>query len=204
MRLFKLGAQLCVLFGLCACAGPTTVISTDLTRVSGVYVIAYVDREDIRTRLEQRFVEELEQRGLRAVASQPDIASIKQASVRDMVQAANKHAVAAIIIVNRVAADGSGGVIRSDSRILPQDLPQDLAAYHQITSEEPDDYTRQEPVYAEANGFLVDGSRTRRFWTGTTWTLSGDDEVIISNVASTIAEELARVSREMRDYSRPM
>lgn len=196
MRLLLLLA----VFSLGACAGPATVISTDLTRVSGIYVIAYVDRTDIRTRLEQRFVEELEQRGVRAISSQPDIARIKQASVQDMVRAANRHAVAAIVVINRVAADGSGSVIRSDSRILPKDL----AAYYQITSPEPDDYTRQEPVYAEANGFLVDGSRTRRFWTGTTWTLSDDDEVVISNVASTIAEELARASREMRDYSRPM
>lgn len=197
MRIFSL---LVVVLALTACAGPTTVISTDLTRVSGVYVIAYVDREDIRTRLEQRFVTELEARGLRAVPSQPDLKTIKQASPREMVRAANQHDVAAIIIVNRVAADGSGGIIGSDKRILPADL----AAYHATTSTEADDYDRQDPVYAEANGFLVDGSKTRRFWTGTTWTLSDDEEVVIDNVASTIAEELARVSREMRDYARPM
>jgi hypothetical protein len=185
---------------LAGCTGPTQVISTDLTRVSGIYLIAYVDREDVRRRLEDAFVAELDERGRRAVPSYPDLRDIKQASVREMVAAANAHDLAAIVIVNRVSADGSGGIIESDKRILPEDLP----AYYANVRGEADNYGDDEPVYAEANGFLVDGSKTRRFWTGTTWTLADDEEAVIDTVAGTIAEELARVSREMRDYSRPM
>ena len=186
---------------LCACTGPTQVISTDLTRVSGVYLIAYVDREDIRVRLEDAFVMELTERGMRAVPSHPDLPDIKRASVRDMVRAANAREVAAIVVVNRVAADGSGGIIESEQRILPEDL----TAYHANVQGEADDYGEAEPIFAEANGFLVDGNKTRRFWTGTTWTLTADDEAaVIDDVASTIADELDRVRREMRDYSRPI
>jgi hypothetical protein len=189
-----------LMLALTSCTGPTQVISTDLTRVSGVYLIAYVDREDVRRRLEDAFVAQFDERGLRAVPSHPDLEDIKRARVRDMVQAANRHDVAAIVIVNRVAADGSGGIIESENRILPEDLP----AYYASVQGEADDYGNDEPIYAEANGFLVDGNKTRRFWTGTTWTLAEDEEVVIDNVAGTIAEELARVSREMRDYSRPI
>ncbi len=189
-----------LLLALAGCTGPTQVISTDLTRVSGIYLIAYVYREDVRRRLEDAFVAELDERGRRAVPSYPDLADIKRASVRDMVAAANGHDVAAIVIINRVAADGSGGIIESDKRILPEDLP----AYYANVRGEADDYGEDETIYAEANGFLVDGSKTRRFWTGTTWTLADDEDAVIDSVAGTIAEELARVSREMRDYSRPI
>ena len=182
------------------CQGPTQVISTDLTRVSGVYLIAYVDRPDIRLRLEDQFAAELSERDLRAVPSHPDLPDIKRASVAEMVAAANQHDVAAIIVVNRVAADGSGGIIDSPQRILPEDL----AAYHASVRGETDDYPESAPIYAEANGFLVDGRKTRRFWTGTSWTLAGDDQAVIDDVAGTIAAELERVQEEMRDYSRPI
>jgi len=189
-----------LLLALAGCQGPTQVISTDFTRVSGIYLIAYVDRADIRQRLENQFVAELTERGLRAVPSHPDLPEIKQASVADMVSAANGSNVAAIVLVNRVAADGSGGIIDSEQRILPEDL----SAYHSNVRSEPDDYPDEAPIYAEANGFLVDGKKTRRFWTGTTWTLAGDDQTIIDDVAATIAAELERVKEEMRDYSRPI
>ena len=197
---FSLAAAACTALLLTACQGPTQVISTDLTRVSGIYLIAYVDRPDIRIRLEDRFVAELDERGLRAVPSHPDLPDIKRASVTDMVAAANGHDVAAIVIVNRVEADGSGSIIDSERRVLPEDL----TAYHASVRGEADSYGDGAPIYAEANGFLVDGSKTRRFWTGTTWTLAGDDDAVIDRVAGTIAAELDRVQTEMRDYSRPI
>ena len=197
-RLFL--ALLTMLATASGCQGPTQVISTDLTRVSGIYLIAYVDRADIRRRLEDQFVAELARRNLRAVPSHPDLPEIKRASVADMVAAANTHDVAAIIVVNRVAADGSGGIIDSEQRILPEDL----SAYHASVRGEADEYPAAAPIYAEANGFLVDGRKTRRFWTGTSWTLAGDDQAVIEDVAGTIAAELERVQAEMRDYSRPI
>ena len=191
---------LALLTSLAGCTGPTQVISTDLTRVSGVYLIAYVDRADVRVRLEDQFVAELGERGLRAVPSHPDLPQVKRASVADMVTAANGHDVAAIIVVNRVQPDGSGGIIDSDRRVMPEDL----AAYHASVRGEADSYPDDAAIYAEANGFLVDGRKTRRFWTGTTWTLAGEDEAVVEEVAGTIATELERVQAEMRDYSRPI
>ena len=203
-RTFRLSGGVCLSLLLAmllgACQGPTQVISTDLTRVSGVYLIAYVDRPDIRVRLEDRFVAELDDRGLRAIPSHPDLPQIKRASVADMVSAANNHDVAAIVIVNRVEADGSGSIIDSKRRVLPEDL----TAYHESVRGEADSYSDGAPIYAEANGFLVDGRKTRRFWTGTTWTLAGDDDAVIERVASTIAAELDQAQNEMRDYSRPI
>ena len=184
------------------CGTTTQVISTDLTRVSGAYVIGYVDREDVRRRLETRFVEDLEAQGVRAVASSGDIEFIKRATTRDMVAAANRHDVAAIVIINRVAPDGSDSIIDSNQRIRPDDP--DLTAYLDRAREEADSYADSDPIFAEANAFLVDGGRTRRFWTGTTWTFEGEEDAVIGSISATIAEELARAAAEMRSYGRPM
>jgi len=184
------------------CTAPTQVISTDLTRQSGVYVIGHVDREDIRVKLEDRFVLDLAAHEIRGIASGQDIKLIKKATPSDMVRAANTHDVAAIVVINRVSGDGTDGVIKSERRITP-DNP-DLQAYYQATKGELDEYGNDEPIYAEVNAFLVDGNKTRRFWTGTTWTFQGDDDGVIGDISQTIAAELAKAAGELRSYGRPI
>lgn len=181
------------------CTAPTRVISTDLTRQSGIYVVGYVDRADIRAKLEDRFVADLGAEGMRAVASRGDIDRIKDAEVADLIAAANAHQVAAIAIVNRVAA---AGPIGAGQKIRPDDP--DLKAYYEATRRELDVYDRDDPVYAEVNAFLVDGSRTRRIWTGTSWTFEEDDDAVIASISRTIAAELAKAAAELRSYGRPM
>lgn len=180
----------------------TQVISTDLTRQSGVYVVGYVEREDIRAKVEDRFVTDLGRHEIRAVASRNDIGAIKQATPDDIVRAANEHAVVAILVVNRVSAAGDDSVIDSGRRIGPEDP--DLKAYFDATRAEIDSYGADDPVFAEVNAFFVDGSKTRRFWTGTSWTFQEDEDQVIDTISKTIAEEVARAARELRDYGRPI
>jgi hypothetical protein len=101
---------------LCSgCATSTQVISTDLTRQSGVYIIGYVDREEIRVLLEDRFVADLSEQNIRALPSHLDIKLIKKSSTADMVRAANAHDVVAIVIVNRVAPDAASSIANAKS-----------------------------------------------------------------------------------------
>jgi len=187
---------------LTACAGPTQVIDTDLTRVSGVYVIAYVDRPDLRERVERGFVHSLEQQGVRAVPSGPDLPDIKQASPAEILAAANRHRVAAVLIVNRLDPDGANSLVPEGPQISPRHP--DLRAYLQRTRQEADDYADQDPVFVEANAFLVDGNKSRRVWSGTSWTLLAGETDAIASVGDTIAEALAAAIREARDYGRPI
>lgn len=185
------------------CAARTDVISTDFTRQSGLYVVAFVDSPEIRTQLEDRFVQDLADQNIRAVASRTDIPDIKRARPADMVRAANRHDVVAIVIINRVARDGTGGIIQSDRRITPDDP--DLHAYYESTKDELDRYEGNEPVFAEVNAFFVDGNRTRRFWTGTTWAFDeGDPSAVFVGISKTIAAEMAKVRDDIRSYDRPM
>jgi hypothetical protein len=187
---------------LCGCAAPAKVISTDLTRVSGVYVVGYVEREDVRERLEDRFVADLASHGMRAIASRTDISAITRARVTDVIEAANGHQVAGIVLINRVDADGAATPGGMTGTIRPDDP--DLLAYLEATRQTLDVYGRDEPIYAVANAFLLDGSRTRRIWTGTSWTFADEDAAVIGSISSTIAAELAKAAQELRSYGRPM
>ncbi|MEZ5553342.1 MAG: hypothetical protein R3E82_20845 [Pseudomonadales bacterium] len=196
-------ALLIALLFISGCAARTDVISTDFTRQSGLYVVAFVDSPEVRAQLEDQFVRDLADQNIRGVASRTDIPDIKRARPSDMVRAANRHDVAAVVIINRVARDGTGGIIESDRRITP-DNP-DLHAYYEATKDELDLYQQNEPVFAEVNAFFVDGNRTRRFWTGTTWAFNeGDATAVIGGISKTIAAEMARVRDEIRSYDRPM
>lgn len=181
---------------------PTQVISTDLTRQSGVFVVGYVDREDIRAKLEDRFVADLGEQGITGIASRHDITQIKKASPAEIVRMANTHDVVAVLIINRVAGDGEDSIVQSERRIRPDDP--DLQAYFQETQAELDQFDAAEPIFAEVNAFFVDGNKTRRFWTGTTWTFQGEDDEVIGTISQTIATELAKVAGEMRSYGRPI
>ena len=204
MRKHPAAALIATLFAFLttSCASTTDVISTDLTRQSGIYVVGYVDREDIRAKLEDKFVADLEARSLRGVASRHDLPAIKRVKPADIVRAANAHQVAAIMIINRVQKDGSESIITSEQRIAPGNP--DLDAYYALTRQELDVYDENEPVFAEVNAFFVDGRKTRRFWTGSTWTFAGEDDQVIGNISETIATEMAKVAGEMRSYGRPM
>ena len=65
-----------------------------------------------------------------------------------------------------------------------------------------DVYGRDEPVFAEVNAFFVDGNKTRRFWTGTTWSFNVDNQGgAIEAISANIASELAKVRDEIRSYA---
>ena len=52
---------------------------------------------------------------------------------------------------------------------------------------------------------MLDGRKTRRFWTGTTWSFDVDNQGgAIAGISATIAAELAKVRDEIRSYERPM
>ncbi len=184
------------------CASTTKVISTDLTRQSGLYVVGYVDRDDIRAQLEDTFVRDLGDQGIRGVASRHDIKVIKSSSPSEIVRAANTHDVAAVVIINRVSRDGSDSIIQNDQSISPGDP--DLTSYYEATKDELDNYGNDEPIFAEVNAFFVDGNKTRRFWTGTTWTFEGEDDEVVNTISQTIAAELAKFAADFRSYGRPI
>ncbi len=191
-----------ILIALSACASTTNVIKTDLTVQRGVYVVGFIEREDIRRELEDRIVNNLATYEMIGFPSYLDIEKIKSTPIAQMVAAANSHRVAAVLIVNRVSRDGSDSIIASDKKIAPANP--DLQEYYESTRDELDIYGRDEAVFAEVNAFFIDGKKTRRFWTGTTWSFNIDNQGgAIEGMSATIAAELAKARDQIRSYTIP-
>ena len=193
---------LIILIVLSACAGTTNVIKTDLTVQRGVYIVGFIERQDIRRELEDRIVNDLATYEMIGIPSYLDIEKIKSTPIAQLVAAANSHNVAAVLIVNRVSRDGSNSIISSDRKIAP--VNPDLLQYYESTKDELDVYGRDEAVFAEVNAFFIDGKKTRRFWTGTTWSFNIDNEGgAIEGISATIAAELAKARDQIRSYTIP-
>ena len=187
---------------LSACAGTTNVIKTDLTVQRGVYIVGFIERQDIRRELEDRIVNDLATYEMIGIPSYLDIKKIKSTPIAQLAAAANSHSVAAVLIVNRVSRDGSDSIISSDRKIAP--VNPDLLQYYESTKDELDVYGRDEAVFAEVNAFFIDGKKTRRFWTGTTWSFNIDNEGgAIEGISATIAAELAKARDQIRTYTIP-
>ena len=192
----------CILIAmlLSGCATKPNVITTDLTKQAGLYVIGYIGRDDIRREMEDRLVADLANHQMVAYPSHADIDEIKQSKSADLVAAANARNVAVVLIVNRVDRDGSGSISANRERITPENP--DLQQYYDTTKDELDIYGNDEAVFAEVNAFFVDGNKTRRFWTGTSWSFNTDNQGgAIAGISETIAGELAKVRDEIRSYS---
>ncbi len=185
-----------ILIVLSACTTRTDVISTDLTKQQGLYVIGYIDRDDIRREVEDRLVADLATYEMVGFASHFDIEKIKTTTSANMVAAANARNVAVVLIVNRVSRDGSDSISVTRKRITPENP--DLQEYYAATRDELDVYGKDEAVFAEVNAFFVDGNKTRRFWTGTTWSFNVDNQGgAIAGISATIAAELAKVRNQI-------
>ena len=64
---------------------------------------------------------------------------------------------------------------------------------------------RAQPRISELNAFFIDGEKTRRFWTGTTWSFDVDNRGgAIAGISATIGAEVAKVRDELRSYERPL
>ena len=74
---------------IAACGTPTRVVSTDLRYQTGVYVVGYSPRADVRRDFEDKLVEDLDGRGMTAFASHQDIADITQSSAQEILRAAS-------------------------------------------------------------------------------------------------------------------
>ena len=193
---------LLILIMLSGCAGTTNVIKTDLTVQRGIYIVGFIERDDIRQQLENRIVNDLVNYEMIGIPSYLDIEEIKSTPITQLVTAANSHNVAAVLIVNRVSRDGSGSIISSDRKIAP--INPDLQQYYESTKDELDVYGRDEAVFAEVNAFFIDGKKTRRFWTGTTWSFNIDNQGgAIEGISATIAAELAKARDQIRTYTFP-
>lgn len=171
------------------CASSPTVFSTDLTRQTGVYVLGYTADSALRRAFEERLVADLEARGITAYASYVDLPDLAASNAGDVVREANRRDVVGVVLVNQASAEGSGSPVQNPARVTP--LHPDIQTFYRLSRDEMQDTREGSPVFAEVNLFLLDGSSTRLFWSGTTWTFQeGDRDQAIGQVSENIAEQM--------------
>jgi len=194
---------LACLAALAGCASKTEIFTTDLTRQAGLYVVGYTTNPDLRRVFEDRLVADLTARGMIAYASYGDVPDLAVTSADDIIAAANRRAVVGVVLVNQATAERSGSPVQNPARVTP--LHPDIQTFYRLSRDEMMDApSGSEPVFAEVNLFLVDGSSTRLLWSGTTWSFyEGTQSSAVSQVSETIAEQLRRARDEFTGGTGP-
>ncbi len=174
-----------------ACTSKPDVVSYDFANRSGVYVLGYTTNEGIRRAIENQLVEDIRGRDMTAFASYVDLPVIAGTTRDSVLDAANKHNMLAVLVVNQVEA-GEDGVIDNPLRVTPEHP--DLNAFYEYTRSVERNFDPGKVVFAEVNAFLIEGERGRLVWSGTTWSFNADGKGgAISGMSDNVAAELSEI-----------
>ncbi|MGI9327502.1 MAG: hypothetical protein ACR2PZ_19955 [Pseudomonadales bacterium] len=188
-----LGALVLALSG---CITKTDVIQSDLTRNEGAYVLVYSTIEPIRRSMEDQLVSDLADRNMLAYPSYPDFPDVRTTTRDSILTAANAKRTVVVLVVNQVTADNKG-VIQNPARISPNHP--DLKTFYNYTESVEQNFDPEQVVLAEVNAFLIDGRKTRLWWSGTTWSFKADGAgTALRGISQTIADELQKIRASVR------
>ncbi len=181
---------------LCACASAPDVIRTDFTKNEGVYIVGFTPNAAVRRQMEDQLVTDLHARNIVAHPSYADLPDISISSRNSVLQAANEKHTVAVLVINQVVADADGN-IDNPVRTSPDHL--NLQAFYNYSKSVEESYDSTQEVFAEVNAFLIDGDKTRLFWSGTTWSFQADGAGgAIRGISETIANEIEKIRDQMR------
>ena len=166
----------------------TEVIEIEITG-QGAYIVGYTDQSELRRAFEDQLVADLEKLDMRARASYPDFPSISGPSPEAVIQQAKDHGLAGIVIVNPVITDRAGPVT-DPRRVTPEH--RELRDFYGYTKGAiGHDYDPSREMFAEVNGYVINGDGTRLIWSGVTWTFKADGAgAAVSEVSKHIADNL--------------
>jgi hypothetical protein len=178
-----------------SCATQPDVTTYDFSKRAGLYVLGYTASEEVRQRVEQQLVADVEARGMTAWPSHVDLPVLRQTSRSTVLNAANAKQALAVLVVNQVVP-GEGGLIENPLRISPEHP--DLAAFYEYTKSVEREFDPNKEVFAEVNAFLIEGDRGRLVWSGTTWSFDADGKGgAIGGMSTNIADELEDIRRAL-------
>jgi hypothetical protein len=179
------------------CAGPT-ITSIDLSEHRGAYVVAYLADNTVRGAMERRLVADLAAQEINAWPSLDDIVDITRSSAALVLDDAVRHGAAAVLVLNLVNHDGSGGIVANPQRNSPEHP--DLQAMYQYSREHSTiAYDPGHEAIVEVNLFIAGGdSRGELFWSGTIWSFAADGSgAAMRDVSDQVALELAKARERL-------
>lgn len=173
------------------CTAKPEVISYDFSARTGVYILGFTTDEDIRRAIENQLVADLQARDMVAYPSYVDLPSLPRTNRDAVLKAANARQALAVLVINQVIP-GEDGVIDNPLRITTEHP--DLASFYEFTKSVERNFDPDKVVFAEVNAFLIEGTKTRLVWSGTTWSFNADGEGgAISGMSGNIADELGQI-----------
>jgi hypothetical protein len=194
----KLSALFALTLLMAGCAQPSRTEATvlDFSRASGVYVLAYSTDREMRMRFEDRLVQDLTARDIKAYPSHPDLPDLRATRRADLVRAANARAAMFVLVVEELG-HGETGVVNSPGRIAHDDPT--LQDYYENTRPADHEHDDATEVFVEASAFLLQGDDGKLVWSGTAWptpaTAEGDQ---MAGLSETIADAIEKARRDFR------
>jgi len=173
------------------CAAKTDVITFDLSKRAGAYVLAYTTNAQVRRMVEDRLVADLQADGGRGFASYQDLPDLSVANRTDLIAAANEKLALAVLVINEMTP-GDQGPVDNPSRISPEHP--DLQSFYDYSRTVERQADPTQVVFAEVNAFLIEGDSARLIWTGTTWSFRADGKGGgIPGMSRQIVNELGKI-----------
>lgn len=185
---------LIVMLSLVGCV--QTSVSNLSIEGEGLYVVAYTDDMRVRIRMEEQLVTDLATYGIVAVPSFLDFDNITEAPHQRVINTATEKKLLGIIVLNEVAADGSGSIVQNPNRVSP--LHPTLQNYYEYSKSVVTEPISNSEAFAEVNLFALNEGAATLYWYGTTWAFNVDNQGgAIRNISFTISEQLADLKKKV-------
>jgi hypothetical protein len=194
----KLAWLLCAALVTGACASSPQVTRYDLSDASGLLLIVYAERSDLRASMEDRLAAELDARGMIGHPSHRDLADIVAITPEQAIAAARARKAAGVLVVNPVTPDGTERVVQNPARIPPEH-PDLQAFFANVRAQAGDSGDSAREVIVETNLFLLGDAGATLFWSGAAMTVAADGRGAgLRDLSAQIAAALERARRELR------
>ena len=141
--------------------------------------------------MEQQLVGDLNAHNMIAVASSQDIEDVTAIQPDSVKAHATRRNLLAVLVINEVAADGSGSIVKNPRRISPTH-PTLNEFYLYSKQKVAKNYSEDREVFAEVNLFVLDDEEAQLVWSGTTWSFRADNKGnAVRDISDTVAKQLA-------------
>jgi hypothetical protein len=198
----RLAGIMIVLAAAFGCATKIELVTYDFSQRSGLYILGYTLDANLRRRMEDTLVEDLQEHDLIGYVSYIDLPDPLATDRQQVIAAANAKDAIGVLVINEVVP-GEDELIENPNRISPEHP--DLKAFYDYTksvaqprdSSQPSDSSQ--PAFAEANAFVLQGDSAKLVWSGTTWSFRADGKgSAIPDVSKQIADELLKAGNALR------
>jgi hypothetical protein len=175
------------------CSNKVVVRSIDLTKQSGLYVVAYSDNLEKRAKFENLLAEMLRKNDFVVEVSYKELPNIVETSPEKLISMAKMHQSLAILMIK--PANRLGAITMP---MAPPLQHENIVEYYKYQHNEAVPFDNSLQTVAEIHTFLVNENNTPLYWSGVTFPYNAstiDDS--IKDVATNLTEALIAARKQV-------